>query len=508
MNDVVAAWLQDVIQAEPAVLPSPPPSPTHYKRKATLQREPGEFKRPAFGTAMNARQQRALRRNNKRDTSGEDRASSSASTNDVSDECPGSPTPTSRYRQHGTTLVEPGTTKTNARDSDLFFSQANQASAYTIAIGSSSSKLQSLTALSDAASKQSRSPVKGMASLQFAEKPVLSAELTRQDQIPTDISNLIKDIKRIRAGIAIVPKAMRQNIEHAIESISLLEPELDEKNIDNAPAMRPDRELQYELDTLCWVVRDTKNALSHDRSEAHWNERVHSRILIAAIERDRDCDVVDGCFVSVLNSTQATIAPACIPRRGPNIDMEAKMVDYCICISDQDVETAARKAVSTQSWSSAHRTPSSASVASSASAASMTKKRKLPSLPESINHTEYAPLTLSPITVSIETKKPGGSEDAAKAQLSVWVSGQINRLHQFLGPQPVGITLPLLCVSGSVWQVLFAVENSDYIEILHSFRLDAVTLLGCYQIVALLRALRTWSETVFRDWFLESFLAQ
>lgn len=31
------------------------------------------------------------------------------------------------------------------------------------------------------------------------------------------------------------------------------------------------------------------------------------------------------------------------------------------------------------------------------------------------------------------------------------------------------------------------------------------TVLGCYQIKALLRALKEWSRTTFRDWFLQSF---
>ncbi|GJC90560.1 hypothetical protein ColLi_13398 [Colletotrichum liriopes] len=477
MDDVVTAWLQDIVELGPTALLSPPPSPPSHKRKAASQRTSDHTKRQAvIEGAMDARQERALRRNNRRVDSGSDGfgggVSSSASDNDVVDERPGSPTPKSRHGKYsGTIPFRPRTTNTATTtrpgDADPFVTQTAHASAYAAAIDKQSttsvSNPPSLLTASDTGSKRSRSPVKGMASLQFAEKPVRPVELTRQDQIPGDIVNLVKDIKRIKAGKAIVPKAIRQDVEHAIEAISLLEPELDERNVDTTHPTRPHRELQYELDTLRWVVRDTKHGLSHDMSEAHWNERIHSRILIAAIERDRDPDAPDGCTVSVLNSTQAALAPACIPRRAPHEDMQAKMVDYCVCIFDRDIETAARKAVSTQPRHPASRTSRSTTASSSTSAVSMAKERKLPPLPESINHTEYAPLTLSPITVSIETKKPGGSEDAAKAQLSVWVSGQINRLHQLLGPLPVGITLPLLCVSGSMWQVLFAVEKPDCI---------------------------------------------
>ncbi|KAK1838775.1 hypothetical protein CCHR01_18597 [Colletotrichum chrysophilum] len=76
---------------------------------------------------------------------------------------------------------------------------------------------------------------------------------------------------------------------------------------------------------------------------------------------------------------------------------------------------------------------------------------------------------MSPITVSIETKKNDGSEDVAKSRLSVWASAQILRLRQLIGSkEPLGITLPLVVVLGSTWQLLFAVEKDDRIEVIQS----------------------------------------
>ncbi|KAK2053090.1 hypothetical protein LY76DRAFT_525343 [Colletotrichum caudatum] len=147
---------------------------------------------------------------------------------------------------------------------------------------------------------------------------------------------------------------------------------------------------------------------------------------------------------------------------------------------------------------------------SSAATASSPRKKKAAPAPQSVNHTEYAPLTTSPITVSIETKKPGGSEDEANAQLAVWVSAHFLRLQQLLVDRPVNITLPLLYVSGSTWQVLYAINKGNNIEILRSTRFDGATstILGCYKVVAVLRALRAWSETVFREWFLDAFVPE
>ncbi|KAK1838338.1 hypothetical protein CCHR01_19037 [Colletotrichum chrysophilum] len=73
--------------------------------------------------------------------------------------------------------------------------------------------------------------------------------------------------------------------------------------------------------------------------------------------------------------------------------------------------------------------------------------------------------------------------------------------------QTIGISLPLLYISGSTWQLLFAVNNPDRVELLHAHRFEGTrTIMGGSQIFALLRALRVWSETVFRDRFLSAFV--
>ncbi|GKT61305.1 hypothetical protein ColTof3_08644 [Colletotrichum tofieldiae] len=387
-------------------------------------------------------------------------------------------------------------------------------------------------------SRRSRSPVKGMGSLGFAERPVQVVTLKSPAQIPVDIKTLCDEVGRIKMGAAVVPATIRQEVDDKIAAIRMFDPPVEDKNLDTTPSTRSRYGLLFEMEALTWIVRDTESAIEQNLSEAHWNDRVHSQLLATAIERDvadagerppGDSDSSSKeacCSVRVFNATQATISAACVPRHATEgLDLEAKMVDYCIGIRDREIERAARNAVRSQPVRHAAAAGSSSSAASSSAASASgasdtwsspgrrnTRKTKKPAaLPQSINHTEYDPLRQAPISVSIETKKPGGSEDAAKAQLSVWASAQILRLRQLLGgsEDPVGITLPLLFVSGPTWQLLFAVEKDDCIELLHSlsFRFDegSNTLIGCYQILALLRALRRWSQTVFRDWFLTAF---
>ncbi|WQF90331.1 Putative PD-(D/E)XK nuclease [Colletotrichum destructivum] len=533
---IVSAWLQDLVDAitSPPGLLSPPPSPTStfpHKRKAgsrssSSTAKPQNPKRQAVTGApmMESQQDPKTPRKSRRlavakDIAGgghlRDDTSSSASDNDNEDgndaeNYLGSPTPTRLQRP-------PAAVSTVTIPSHPHTASSAYAAAIESRAAASMANPPSLPAPSEAASKtRLRSPVRGMANLEFADKPVKVVDLVDPSQIPNDVSSLFREIKRIKAGRGVVPESLRHDVEQEIAVTTPFEPELEDRNLDTTPTVRTHNNLLYELATLGWVVRDTREALNHQRSEAHWNERVHSPILVAAVERDRNTPGLAGDLgTRVFNSTQATIAPVCIPRHAEGLNLEAKMVDYCICVSDPSVQRAAREAVTSAArdarrHSSRRPPPSSrsASVSSSMSAASSAagsaRQVKDHPLPQSVNHTEYAPLCLSPIAVSIETKKPGGSEDEARAQLSVWVSAQMVRLHQLLGPQPVGITLPLLCVTGASWEMLFAVEKADHLEILPSFRFDGATstLLGCYQIIGLLRALREWSETVFQEWFL------
>lgn len=57
-------------------------------------------------------------------------------------------------------------------------------------------------------------------------------------------------------------------------------------------------------------------------------------------------------------------------------------------------------------------------------------KAEIPSSEDSINHTSYLGLFRRPIAVSIETKTISRTEEEARIQLAIWISSQINRIHQ------------------------------------------------------------------------------
>ncbi|OHF04581.1 hypothetical protein CORC01_00052 [Colletotrichum orchidophilum] len=539
---VVSAWLEDVAAAtSPSATPSTAvlpledfqpqpeyhlPSPTLSRRVSTgyAPRQPQRSKRKRSSvladrnpnTAMNPEPSTPTKRRSKRTAARRKPDTQSSKTqapsppideHAISDEHDlntnlearhGSPTPRPRARV-GRKRLE---THENADDineaplglqdqSTFPFLPLRSSSTYALAIGAGAPELPHP---SDTSSTWSRSPVKAMADLGFAQPPVKVVPLEKPNQIPSDIRPLFDAIQGIRLDNGIVPSAVEEQFNNKVLAITPFDPPLEAKNIITASTTRSQFQLLFELEVLSQVVQETSKALANDRAEAHWNEPEGR--------------------VNLFNSTQACIAPSCIPRHAHGLNFQAKMVDYCIAISSSEIEQAARTAVAAQEQRRprlrrGHGVGSGASSVSSASSASQSntssprKDKQPPPPPQSINHTEYDPFRLQPITVSIETKKPGGDEDMARAHLGVWASAHFLRLHDLLGPKRLGVTLPLLQVTGSTWQILFATETEHEI----SFRLPGTdSLLGCYRVMALLRELRKWSETTFHDWFLNAIM--
>ncbi len=64
----------------------------------------------------------------------------------------------------------------------------------------------------------------------------------------------------------------------------------------------------------------------------------------------------------------------------------------------------------------------------------------------SINQTKAEYVRFKPITVSIETKRPGMDEDNAKVQLGVWAAAHFERLQLLCGLDVVVPFLPEMIV--------------------------------------------------------------
>ncbi|KPM44127.1 Phenol 2-monooxygenase [Neonectria ditissima] len=320
-------------------------------------------------------------------------------------------------------------------------------------------------------SARSRSPVKNMADLALAEKPVRFTYLKSRGDLPADVKSLLNHIKMVGSGRDILPEPVVDMVQ---ASLGLMDPDVTDDNsysknlwtVGNGSDVI-DWDVNDEFKTLQKVARRTELCISENVSEASWNTRVHDLLLDVALTPFQGC-------ISHWDVTRAPITKSYLPRHGSGIDLQAKMVDFCITLDGEPT----RRQVVEHLRSTNHK---------------------------SINHTDYQPLRFRPIAISIETKTPDGSTEEAKAQLSVWTSAYISRLRELTATSQkaagLGITLPIINIKGGQWELLLAVDYLDRIEILQVGTIgDTTSVLSCYKLVAAMRWLAVWAVTVFGDW--------
>ncbi|KAL6400034.1 hypothetical protein AUP68_15725 [Ilyonectria robusta] len=168
--------------------------------------------------------------------------------------------------------------------------------------------------------------------------------------------------------------------------------------------------------TVQKIVRRTEECELENVSEVSWNARVHELLLEIALEPF-------GKSISHWDVTKAPMNKLYLPRHGSGSDLQAKMVDFYICLGGNSTTAAIR-----------HRLKKAGDC-------------------YSINHSPYQPLRYRPIAISIETKTPDGSGQEAKTQVSVWAAAYMARLRALSGTSKsamaLGVTLPL--VTAGAW---------------------------------------------------------
>lgn len=80
---------------------------------------------------------------------------------------------------------------------------------------------------------------------------------------------------------------------------------------------------------------------------------------------------------------------------------------------------------------------------------------------QSINHTKAEYVRFKPITVSMETKRPGMDEDSAKVQLGVWAQAHLERLRILSAPHSELPILPEVIIQGHDWRLKIASMTID-----------------------------------------------
>ncbi|KUI72179.1 hypothetical protein VM1G_07552 [Cytospora mali] len=277
-----------------------------------------------------------------------------------------------------------------------------------------------------------------------------------------------------------------------------------------------------ELNQLRDIINNTVRCQDLGRSEAAWNDKVHSRMLdlgTKLVEESVQAENITrakiaGPFIpdgpaSILSSSGAASA-FCGVVDGTGVGgssfsssaIPAKLVDYALALQFSDPEnslsrrlvqfvaTQSRKASSAIASSSRATRPSQQPpllqpsgsgdpIISSSSAGDGTGAASLPTF-HMFNQTPYRPLVYAPAGVFIETKVEGGSLDEGRLQLGLWVSAWFKRVSMFGGlvsdaPQAGGQVggqgsslplpiIPLALVKSDAWEVFFARQSSTLLS--------------------------------------------
>ncbi|RMJ01628.1 hypothetical protein BHE90_015342 [Fusarium euwallaceae] len=334
----------------------------------------------------------------------------------------------------------------------------------------------SSTTRSTSGRSKSKSPVKSLADLLLTDKPPNVYRLKEGRSLPPDVDQLFRQVQAIRAGRNIVPQSVKDQVLAAVEVVDddLTEASFyDSRQWATGCGLTPWDE-QRELELFKELVGMTHECEDEGYAESAWNSSVHQPFLLHSL----------ACFSGLIRHFDVTSAPInkqYVPKHSSGIDTQSKKVDFCINLAASDIMVASRK------------------------------RRSMASDSCSINHTSYRPIQDRPIAINIETKTPSTAGEEAKAQLSVWTHAHLKRLRSLSctsSASAVNITIPVISVSGGKWTLYFIRDQPHGIDLIPTRTIGSTdTLVGCYKLVAFLRHLGAWVQTVYRDWLLENVLA-
>ncbi|SPJ70989.1 uncharacterized protein FTOL_00717 [Fusarium torulosum] len=366
--------------------------------------------------------------------------------------------------------------------------------------GSSTGSSMSWSESGDGASR-SNSPKKQMLGLRLEERGLECRQLNI-DTAPSVVAGLLDTIREIGSGIEILPYTQKSTILESSQVRSqntrLWRFAFKEEGVsDSLPGRIPSPE---EVSLVCDLARHCHDT-SHE--EIAWNMEVHHRLLQSILREPNTSTGTPFNFttwyassphddLTQLTSPSTTARPH---RRFVPYSSTAKMVDFCLYFNPTD------------------------------SLALQALGRRTPTL--TVNHTDFAPLQLSPIVLSIETKRPGKELDAAQLQMGVWHAAQWAFLRSVIGLTPQPLTaeeevlrkekantalaelgfIPGIIVQGHRWLFVFSTLEGDK-TVLWTERQFGTTqsILDTYAVVAGIRELARWASDVYVPWFQRSVL--
>lgn len=318
----------------------------------------------------------------------------------------------------------------------------------------------------ESAAQRLRNSVRSLADLQLSDVRVHTATIEKPGQTPDDVRQQCRAIMRVGRGNGLIPSAAKGHAAALLD-----EGVLDDLNFaDDEHDTSQTRAEHERFWAAAGSLMDAANECEEEKlCEADWNDEVHSRVLRLALERDRS-----ECAVWFRNITTAWIEDRSLLPAGLAVQAK-KMVNFAVVLDTRSDEALAEL---------------------------VRAKLRYEELP-AINHIPAGDVRLSPIAVSIATRRAAVEEDAVNARLAVWVSAHFRWLRRLCKGDCALPTLPLVIVQGHEWRLMFG-ELEDDLKIRLHRHLNLVTtrsLLGVYHVVASLKLLAEWAKDTYRPWF-------
>ncbi|GJC90568.1 hypothetical protein ColLi_13406 [Colletotrichum liriopes] len=339
---------------------------------------------------------------------------------------------------------------------------------------------------SSASGRSSRSPTKLLNALELKEplqiefKFFSDADVSESIHLPpalAEVRDTIYDFYKDRRIIPLSHKTEAATIRgpeaRDISSLTLFEDTSEPQRYGPIPPVR----------SLRTAVRNSSKFASQRASEPMWNTEVHAHLLRLALRPDLE-DVDNG----LVNFTVATTARThhLLHNGGPS-----KMIDFAMYI---DTEVVQDMHLSQRIKELRQKFPSNA-----------------------VNSTPYHFLRNKPISVTIETKRSDGLEQAV-LQIGIWQAAHwayLDRIASKKGATLDGLEfLPGLVVSGADWYFVASTREGQRTACPPSPTLwekqpigSTQSLVGTYKVIRTIQYLAWWSAEVYWPWFMSTILS-
>ena len=287
-----------------------------------------------------------------------------------------------------------------------------------------------------------RSPVKHSSDFQLSNMPVKFETffLANLGQLPSEAQSLIKDLKRIGKGRAVIPNAVQLPSSEDI--------------------------LDHDVDRVLELCQLSARCQKSDVPEPEWNCQVHATALRLGLS-----DRVQHHNVSTARIRDVSLLPSTVTKSLKVKSMQSKMIDFAFFVQPDDalVDRIRSKLIRT----------------------GMT----------STNFLDAGYIRFEPIGAIVETKRGAICEDEAMTQLCMCACAHFARLRQLAGNVDMPV-LPLVRVQGPAWIFLLAVPQAERVVIFQDLPIGSTgSVLEAYAVIAAVRRLAQWTDEVFRPWF-------